>query len=86
MQRNSFIQVCSPSMADLYGNNNFCACSYQFSPIKKTLKALQNSAKTSLRIDENGLLSLQFLSSSISPRGGAVDSILDFKVSAVLLS
>lgn len=56
------------------------SCSYRFSHINRTLKALQSSAKTSLRIDAEGVLSLQFLSYSTSPKGGApVSSIIDFK-------
>ncbi|KAJ7591354.1 Rad1/Rec1/Rad17 [Mycena floridula] len=35
--------------------------SYRFGHIARTLRALQSSTKTSLRIDEEGLLSLQFL-------------------------
>ena len=55
--------------------------SYRFSHINRTIKALQSSLKTSLRIDAEGVLSLQFLSYSTSPRGGtAVSSIIDFKV------
>jgi len=54
--------------------------SYRFAHISRTLKALQASAKTSLRIDEEGLLSLQFLTPSHSPRGGGiVNSIVEFK-------
>ncbi|KLO18535.1 Rad1-domain-containing protein [Schizopora paradoxa] len=68
-----------PEVLETFHCDESVSFSYRFSHITKTLKALQNSSKTSLRIDENGLLSLQFLSSSVSPRGGAVDSILDFK-------
>ncbi|KAJ7168370.1 Rad1/Rec1/Rad17 [Mycena crocata] len=35
--------------------------SYRFGHISRTLRALQSSTKTSLRIDDEGLLSLQFL-------------------------
>lgn len=68
-----------PDVLETFECDETISFSYRFSHITKTLKALQNSSKTSLRIDENGLLSLQFLSSSVSPRGGVVDSILDFK-------
>lgn len=43
--------------------------SYRFGHISRTLRALQNSTKTSVRIDKNGLLSLQFLLPSSKPRG-----------------
>lgn len=44
--------------------------SYRFSYISRTLKAVQSSTKTSLRIDEDGLLSLQYLMPYTKPRGG----------------
>ncbi len=43
--------------------------SYRFSHIVKTLRALQSSTKTSLRIDDEGLLSLQFMMPSSKARG-----------------
>lgn len=43
--------------------------SYRFSHIAKTLRALQSSTKTSLRIDDEGLLSLQFMMPSSKARG-----------------
>jgi len=43
--------------------------SYRFSHIAKTLRALQSSTKTSLRIDDEGLLSLQFMMPSPKARG-----------------
>ncbi|EJD05934.1 Rad1-domain-containing protein [Fomitiporia mediterranea MF3/22] len=53
--------------------------SYRFSHIIKTLRALQSSSKTSLRIDGEGVLSLQYLSTSPNPNTGApVDSIVDY--------
>ncbi|THH09365.1 hypothetical protein EW145_g2074 [Phellinidium pouzarii] len=53
---------------------------YRFSHITRTLRALQGSSKTSLRIDGQGVLSLQFLSTSPSPKTGTqVDSIVDFR-------
>ena len=45
--------------------------SYRFSHIARTLKALSSSIKTSLRIDGDGLLALQFLMPG--PRNRAVD-------------
>ncbi|KAI5124511.1 hypothetical protein M0805_003035 [Coniferiporia weirii] len=54
--------------------------SYRFSHITRTLRALQGSSKTSLRIDAEGVLSLQFLSTTPSPKTGTqVDSIVDFR-------
>ncbi|KAL5529131.1 hypothetical protein ACEPAG_5105 [Sanghuangporus baumii] len=53
--------------------------SYRFSHIIKTLRALQSSAKTSLRIDREGVLSLQYLSTSPNSKNGTpIDSIVDF--------
>lgn len=46
------------SMVLLYINR---FVSYHFKHIAKTMRALQTSTKTSLRIDDEGLLSLQFL-------------------------
>lgn len=55
--------------------------SYRFSHISRILPALRGSIKTSLRIDDNGVLSLQFLSKSASPtKGTQVDSIVEFRV------
>ncbi|KAG7453030.1 Rad1-domain-containing protein [Guyanagaster necrorhizus] len=47
--------------------------SYRFAHISRTLRALQSSTKTSLRIDDEGLLSLQFLMPSPSPKQGKKD-------------
>ncbi|KAK2460638.1 hypothetical protein APHAL10511_007108 [Amanita phalloides] len=44
--------------------------SYRFAHINRTLRALQSSTKTSLRIDDEGLLSLQFLMPSPKIRLG----------------
>ncbi|TDL27650.1 Rad1-domain-containing protein [Rickenella mellea] len=60
--------------------------SYRFSHISPMLRALQGSSKTSLRIDDEGLLCLQFLTESQSPRSGirrTVSSIVDFKCPAL---
>ncbi|KAF9009470.1 Rad1/Rec1/Rad17 [Cyathus striatus] len=60
--------------------------SYRFSHISKALKALQSSTKTSLRIDDEGLLSLQFLMPSPRPRGTSVegaDGFIDFNCLAL---
>ncbi|KAJ6606366.1 Rad1/Rec1/Rad17 [Mycena vulgaris] len=46
--------------------------SYRFGHISRTLRALQSSTKTSLRIDDEGLLSLQFLMPS--PKAKTEDS------------
>ncbi|THH21077.1 hypothetical protein EW146_g419 [Bondarzewia mesenterica] len=53
--------------------------SYRFGHISRTLRALQSSTKTSLRIDEEGLLSLQFLMPSPKPRGGTSDAFIEFR-------
>ena len=45
--------------------------SYSFKHISKALRALTSSAKTSLRIDEDGLLSFQFLMPAPKPKGNA---------------
>ncbi len=46
---------------------------YRFAHISRTLKALQISTKMSLRINDEGLLSLQFLMPSPSPKLGKRD-------------
>ena len=55
--------------------------SYRFGHISRTLKALQHSFKTSLRIDRDGLLSLQFLMPKPG-RGGRGDAFIEFRVRA----
>ncbi|KAH7927051.1 Rad1-domain-containing protein [Leucogyrophana mollusca] len=57
--------------------------SYRFGHISKTLRALQSSTKTSLRIEEEGLLSLQFLVPVPKPRGGMSDSFIEFRCLAL---
>ncbi|KAG6918017.1 hypothetical protein DXG01_016869 [Tephrocybe rancida] len=56
----------------------------RFGHITKTLRALQSSIKTSLRIDEDGLLSLQFLMPSL--KGGTSDAFIEFRLSYRLQS
>ena len=56
--------------------------SYRLSHIVKTMRALQSSTKTSLRIDSEGLLSLQFLMPSPKPKGGSADAFIEFRVRA----
>ncbi|KDQ59631.1 hypothetical protein JAAARDRAFT_205648 [Jaapia argillacea MUCL 33604] len=52
---------------------------YRFNHISKTLRALQNSTKTSLRIDGEGLLSLQFIIPFPKVGGtGHTDEFLEF--------
>lgn len=48
------------------------------------MKALQSSTKTSLRIDDDGLLSLQFLMPSPKVRGGGGDAFIEFRVSSLI--
>lgn len=62
--------------------------SYRFGHISRTLRALQSSTKTSLRIDKEGLLSFQLLMPSPKPKGGGgdtADAFIEFRVSIVLL-
>ncbi|KAG2366782.1 Rad1/Rec1/Rad17, partial [Suillus spraguei] len=47
--------------------------------ISRTLRALQNSTKTSFRLEQEGLLSFQFLVPVPSPRGGMSDSFIEFR-------
>lgn len=56
------------------------AGSYRYSHIIKTLRALSSSTKTSMRIDEDGLLSLQFLMPK--PRSNSADpeGFVEFRV------
>ncbi|KAH6918975.1 Rad1/Rec1/Rad17 [Coprinopsis sp. MPI-PUGE-AT-0042] len=56
---------------------------YRLPHILKTLRALSSSTKTSLRIDEDGLLSLQFLMPSPKPRGEATDAFIEFRCLAL---
>ncbi|KAG1760049.1 Rad1/Rec1/Rad17 [Suillus occidentalis] len=57
--------------------------SYRFAHISRTLRALQNSTKTSLRLEQEGLLSLQFLVPVPRPRGGMSDSFIEFRCLAL---
>lgn len=57
--------------------------SYNFAQIARTLRALQSSTKTSLRIDDEGLLSLQFLVPVPKPRAGLSDSFIEFRCLAL---
>ncbi|KAI0345214.1 Rad1-domain-containing protein [Trametopsis cervina] len=58
--------------------------SYKHSHVQKALRALQNSTKTSLRIDEDGLLSLQFLMPSPRARPGkAANAFVEFRCMAL---
>lgn len=57
--------------------------SYRFHHISHTLRALPSSTKTSLRIDNEGLLSLQFLVPVPKPRGGISDSFIEFRCLAL---
>lgn len=55
--------------------------SYKHSHIQKAARALQNSTKTSLRIDDDGLLSLQFLMPSPRVRPGkSANAFVEFRV------
>lgn len=61
----------------------FSSNSYRFSHIARTMRALQTSVKTSLRIDNEGLLSLQFLMPSSTPRMnpvGVTSNFIEFRV------
>ncbi|KAF9068350.1 Rad1-domain-containing protein [Rhodocollybia butyracea] len=57
--------------------------SYRFSHIARTMRALQSSVKTSLRIDNEGLLSLQFLMPSSTARGGGTSNFVEFRCLAL---
>lgn len=55
--------------------------SYRFAHILHTIRALQSSTKTSLRIEAEGLLSLQFLVPVPKAKGvGTSDSFIEFRV------
>lgn len=61
----------------------FRSRSYRFAHITHTIRALQSSTKTSLRIEAQGLLSLQFLVPVPKARGGGTsDSFIEFRVCA----
>jgi cell cycle checkpoint protein len=55
---------------------------YRFGHISRTLRALQSSAKTSLRIDDEGLMSLQFLMPSPKAKidEPSTDGFIEFRV------
>ncbi|KAJ8522644.1 hypothetical protein ONZ45_g788 [Pleurotus djamor] len=56
--------------------------SYRTAHITRAIRALQSSTKTSLRIDATGLMSLQFLMPSPSPKGKAKsgsDAFIEFR-------
>jgi cell cycle checkpoint protein len=59
--------------------------SYHTAHISRAARALASSTKTSLRIDEKGLLSLQFLMPSAGTGGGGAkkgrDAFIEFRVS-----
>lgn len=58
--------------------------SYSFKHVSKAIRALQSSTKTSLRIDEEGLLSLQFLMPSPKTRGpGSGDAFIEYRCLAL---
>lgn len=79
----SFRYLFPPQFFALIRNSN-AICSYRFGHISRTLRALQSSTKTSLRIDEEGLLSLQFLMPSPKSAGGgpeSADAFIEFRVS-----
>ena len=58
--------------------------SYRLSHILRTMKAMQSSTKTSIRIDAEGVLGLQFLSTSASPQTGTlVENFIDFRCLSV---
>jgi len=58
--------------------------SYRFAYIAHSVRALQTSTKTSLRIEAEGLLSLQFLVPVPKARGGGTsDSFIEFRCVAL---
>ncbi|THG96781.1 hypothetical protein EW026_g5123 [Hermanssonia centrifuga] len=58
--------------------------SYKFAHIARASRALQTSTKTSMRIDRDGLLSLQFLMPSRGPQGGNTsDAFIEFRCLAL---
>ena len=66
-------------MLHVPGKTDMLDKSYRFAHISRTLRALQISTKTSLRIEEEGLLSLQFLVPVPKPRGGMSDTFIEFR-------
>ncbi|KAJ7090378.1 Rad1/Rec1/Rad17 [Mycena belliarum] len=58
--------------------------SYRFGHISRALRALQSSSKTSLRIDDEGLLSLQFLMPLPGPKAeGTSEAFIEFRCLAL---
>jgi cell cycle checkpoint protein len=66
-------------------NGDLSTSSYSFKHISKALRALMSSTKTSLRIDEDGLLSFQFLMPAPKPKGGGGggDAFIEFRVRGI---
>jgi cell cycle checkpoint protein len=62
--------------------------SYRYSLMLRMLKALTSSTKMSLRLDDEGLLSLQFLMPSprargaLGPQANAAEAFVEFRVRA----
>ncbi|KAH8834046.1 Rad1/Rec1/Rad17 [Flagelloscypha sp. PMI_526] len=56
---------------------------YRFSHIARASRALQSSTKASLRIDHEGMLSMQLLMSSPKPGGAIADSFIEFRCLAI---
>jgi hypothetical protein len=57
--------------------------SYRFTHISRTMRALQSSTKSSLRVDEDGLLSIQFLMPNPKPKNlheESRDAFIEFRV------
>jgi len=58
--------------------------SYRFGHIARTQRALQNSVKTSIRMDEDGVLSLQFMMPSVKIRGKeSANQFIEFRCLAL---
>lgn len=58
-------------------------CSYRFGLVTNALRALQSSAKTSMRINSEGLLSLQLLIPYPKQGGGPAHTFTEFWVCCV---
>lgn len=82
----SFRYFIAPGSIEMYMTVRV-AFSYSFKHIVKSMRALQASHKTSLRIDDDGLLSLQFLMPAPSKRNGPGSTecaFIEFRVSRLL--
>ncbi|KAJ2917605.1 hypothetical protein MD484_g2820, partial [Candolleomyces efflorescens] len=65
-----------PEVLETFECERPISCTYRFSHLSRTLRALSSSTKTSVRIDEDGLLSLQF---QMFKPGTSAEGFIEFR-------